>query len=52
MALKNLDAETLMQDAREAQAEGVRLMDAGIGATGRKRAGWPSATLPRPWCGR
>ena len=27
--LQSLEAETLMQDAREMQAEGVRLMDAG-----------------------
>ena len=29
MELKNLEAEKLMQDAREMQAEGVRMMDAG-----------------------
>ena len=29
MALKNLAAERLMQDARQMQAEGVRMMDAG-----------------------
>ena len=39
MALKNLDAETLMHDAREAQAEGVRLMDAGDWRNGSEK-GW------------
>lgn len=37
--LKNLDAEALMQDAREMQAEGVRLMDAGDWRDGAGK-GW------------
>ena len=39
MALKNLEAETLMQDARAMQAEGVRLMDAGDWRNGSEK-GW------------
>ena len=39
MALKNLDAEALMQDARAMQAEGVRLMDAGDWRDGAEK-GW------------
>ena len=39
MALKNLEAEALMQDARAMQAEGVRLMDAGDWRNGSEK-GW------------
>ena len=39
MALTNLDAEALMQDARAMQAEGVRLMDAGDWRNGSEK-GW------------
>ena len=39
MALKNLEAETLMQEARAMQAEGVRLMDAGDWRNGAEK-GW------------
>ena len=39
MALKNLEAEALMQDARAMQAEGVRLMDAGDWRDGAEK-GW------------
>ena len=39
MALKNLEAETLMQDARAMQAEGVRQMDAGDWRDGAEK-GW------------
>ena len=39
MALKNLEAEALMEDARAMQAEGVRLMDAGDWRNGSEK-GW------------
>ena len=39
MALKNLEAEAVMQNARAMQAEGVRLMDAGDWRNGSER-GW------------
>ena len=39
MALKNLDAEALMQDARAMQAEGVRMIDAGDWRDGAGK-GW------------
>ena len=39
MALKNLEAEALMHDARAMQAEGVRLMDAGDWRNGSEQ-GW------------
>ena len=39
MALTNLDAEALMQDARAMQAEGVRLIDAGDWRDGAEK-GW------------
>ena len=39
MALKNLEAEAVMQDARAMQAEGVRLMDAGDWRNGSEK-GW------------
>ena len=39
MALSNLDAEALMQDAREMQAEGVRMIDAGDWRDGAEK-GW------------
>ena len=39
MALKNLEAEALIQDARAMQAEGVRLMDAGDWRNGSEK-GW------------
>ena len=39
MALKNLEAEALMQDARAMQAEGVQMMDAGDWRNGSEQ-GW------------
>ena len=39
MALSNLDAEALMQDARAMQAEGVRMIDAGDWRDGAGK-GW------------
>ena len=39
MALTNLDAEALMQDARAMQAEGVRMIDAGDWRDGAEK-GW------------
>ena len=39
MALRNLEAEALMQDARAMQAEGVRLVDAGDWRDGAEK-GW------------
>ena len=39
MALKNLEAEMRMQDARDMYAEGVRLMDAGDWRDGAEK-GW------------
>ena len=39
MALKNLEAEALMQDARAMQAEGVRMVDAGDWRDGAGK-GW------------
>ena len=39
MALKNLEAEMRMQDARDMYAEGVRLMDAGDWRDGSEK-GW------------
>ena len=40
--LKSLDAEALMQDAREMQAEGVRLIDAGDWRDAAEK-GWRAA---------
>ncbi len=39
MALKNIEAEALMQDAREMQAEGTRMIDAGDWRNGSEQ-GW------------